>query len=722
MKVLLSWIRDFVDVPGTPEDVGARLSLRGLALEGIETAPSGTLPPGRDLDGPDAVMDFDVTANRPDCLSVVGIAREVACAYALPLRVPGPSAAGLLKTPDLKVVERDALPVTIEDPELCARYAASVAEVRPGASPAWMQARLQALGVRPISNVVDITNYVLLELGHPMHAFDVARLDGPAIVVRRARPGESLKTLDGKMRALDQDMLVIADASRASAIGGVMGGAESEVGPDTTKIVFESAWFTPRSVRATSKRLGLRTEASYRFERGADLTAPVRAMARALALLELTGAGTSPGTVIDAYPSLFQPTTIAISLQHVRALLGMDVPASEVERILLALGFEVRALGGWQAVAPDSLVPIAVSGNSWQVEAPGWRADVRRSVDLIEEIGRHYGFEHLPSTFPGVEQAPPPSDPRVARDARVRHALLGMGFSEAITFAFIDDAAAEPFGRSSIVIDDEPFPRGRLVRLANPLSEKFTTMRPSLVPGLVDAVSHNRRHERRDVRLFEIGTRFTSRGEERAVAFAWTGLATPDHWSGNRRDVDFFDAKGAVEQLCALTWAAPTFTPSRVDYLVDGRRAEVSVNGRPIGVLGLLEPSLAEGREVPRGDLVYVAELNLDALGAETLQRTRPAEPLPRFPSVVRDISILVDDTLSAETVRGTIRAAAPRTLVAIREFDLYRGKGMPEGKVSLSLRLTFQASDRTLTDEEVHHAMEGVAAALAKSLGAVQR
>lgn len=725
MKVLLSWIRDFVDVPGTAEEIGARMSLRGLAIEGIEPAPSGPQPPGREDTGPDALMDFDVTANRPDCLSVVGIAREIACAYGLPLRRPGPNAPGLLKTPDVSVAAHDTVSVTIDEPELCARFAAAVADVQMGASPDWMQARLRALGVRPISNIVDITNYVVLELGQPMHAYDFAKLEGPALVARRGRAGETLRTLDGKVRALDADMLIIADASRpVGGIGGVMGGADTEVDDTTSRIVFEAAWFKPQAVRAASKRLGLRTEASQRFEKGADLTAQVRAIARALALVEHIGAGTSSGKVIDAYPTPFQPTAISLSLDHVRGLLGMDVPADAVERILRALGFDVRALGGWHAAdVPPTLLslsgasptfgapPASAPSAAWQVEAPGWRVDMRRPVDLIEEIGRHYGFEHLPATFPGVEQAPPPSDPRIARDTRVRHALLGMGFSEAISFAFIEAAAAEPFLNGQPAID-----------LANPLSEKFTTMRPSLIPGLIDAVSHNRRRERRDVRLFEIGTRFTPRGEHRAAAVAWTGLATADHWSGARRDVDFFDVKGVVEQLCALAGVMPTVAPASVSYLVDGRSARVSCDGRPIGVVGLLAPAVAQRRDVPAGDLIYVAEIDLDALGVDAWQSVRPAEPLPRFPSAVRDISILVDDSLSAETVRGTIRAAAPRTLVAVREFDRYQGKGIPEGKVSLSLRLTFQAPDRTLTDEEVHHAMDGVAAALTTQLSAVQR
>ncbi len=719
MKVLVSWIRDFVDVPGTPDEIGARMSLRGLVLDGIEHR------------GDDAVLDFDVTANRPDCLSILGIAREMATVYGLPLRESGraeghPSAGAAPGTPPGHASAGAApgtppagpihLPVTIEDPELCRRYVAAVADVTIGPSPTWMQARLNACGVRPISNVVDITNYVLLELGHPMHAFDLARLAGPAIAVRRARPGETLTTLDGKRRTMNPDILVIADAERASAIGGVMGGAESEVSKDTRQIVFESAWFKPQSVRATAKRLGLRTEASYRFERGADLIAAGRAMARAVALLESTGAGWARGPVIDCYPAPYKERHLVVDRWSIERLLGMHVPDVETERILTSLGFGVRTLGSRQAAAPEAAAPMGQPGHSWQLQVPSWRVDVGRGVDVIEEVGKHYGFEHLPATFPAIEQPPPLSDSRLARDARVRGGLVAMGFSEVVTLGFIETAAAAPY-----VGDNVP------LVLANPLSEKFSTLRPSLVPGLVDAVSHNRRHGRRDVRLFEIGTRFSPQGETRAGAAAWTGTATPDDWSGGRRDVDFFDIKGVAEQVCGLMGLVPQFSAVSTPFLVEGRAAELRVDDQRIGVIGELDPAVGESRDLPTGDPVYVLELNLDLMSERAPRGTRFARPLPRHPSVVRDVSLLVDDSLSADTVRGTIRVASAARmpaapLVDMREFDRYQGKGIPDGKVSLSLRLTFQAPDRTLTDGEVQRAMDVIVAALVKELGAVQR
>jgi phenylalanyl-tRNA synthetase beta chain len=586
-----------------------------------------------------------------------------------------------------------------------------VADVKVGPSPEWMQSRLTACGVRSISNIVDITNYVLLELGQPMHAFDLDKLAGGAIVVRRAKPGEAIKTLDGKMRTLKPEMLVIADSARAQAIGGVMGGADSEVSDATTRIVFEAAYFKPGSVRATSKALGLKTDASTRFERGMDVTAPARAMARACELLEQIGAGKARGTIHDVYPNPQPAASLVLERSRVPGLLGMDVPDASVERILTSLGFGVTQAPGPKSGVPDAAAALGWKAQAWEITAPSWRVDIKRQVDLIEEVGRHHGFEHLPSTFPGVQQAPAASDPRIARDRRIRNALLGMGYSEAITFAFIEAVAAEPF-----LGGDAP------VALANPLSEKFAVMRPSLLPGLIDAVSHNRRHGRRDVQLFEIGTRFSPRGETRGAAFAWTGIAGAEHWSGAPRHVDFFDVKGVIEQLGVVGLVSPGFAEADVPYLVHGRAATITVNGTVIGVFGQLEPAVGDRRDLPAGDEVYVAEINLDLLTAAAPAETLRATPLPRYPSVVRDVSILVDDTLSAERVRGTIHSAAPSTLIQVREFDRYQGKGVPDGKVSLSFRLTFQSPERTLTDDEVQAGMQHIIDALTRDLQAIQR
>jgi phenylalanyl-tRNA synthetase beta chain len=694
MRLLISWLRDFVDVPASPDEIASSLALRGFEVASVEP-----------LAGGDAVIDFEVTANRPDCLSVLGLAREVATTYDLPLTHPsGANGNGIALRPT-PTGRSDRVQVTIEDEELCPRYAAAVAEVAIGPSPDWMTRRLEAAGVRPISNLVDITNYVLLELGHPMHAFDLERLAGAEIRVRRAKRGETLRTLDNVERKLDPDMLVIADAARAQAVGGVMGGAASEVSGGTTVVAIESAYFKPASVRKTGKRLGLKTEASSRFERGADINAPVIALQRALALIEQLDAGSIVEPIVDCYPHVREPRRVHLRADRMARLLGAIVSADDVERILRGLGMTVE--------------PAA---DGWTIVVPTFRVDVTREADLIEEVGRHYGFDRLEATFPAVTATAPASDPRIGRDELVRRVLTGGGLSEAVTFGFIEAKAAELFGNAS----DRP----DVVAIANPLSAKFDTLRPSLLPGLVDAVAHNRRHGRRDVGLFEIGTTFTSGGEARGVGVAWTGNAGDDHWSGGAREVDFFDVKGIVERLGEVLDVGIRCEPATPPHLVPGQAASVVVAGGPaagieVGSIGQLAPQAADGRGLPRQDRVMVAELNLDRLWNARVPRDDATRSLPRHPFVVRDLSIVVPETLPAEIIRGTILAAGGQgkaPLASVGFFDRYQGKGVPEGSVSVSIRLTFQALDRTLTDTDVQHSFDRVLAALVSEHGAVQR
>jgi phenylalanyl-tRNA synthetase beta chain len=701
VKILVSWLRDFVDVTASPEEIAKTMSVRGFAVEGLEHIDWDSSE-GR-IAKADAVIDFEVTGNRPDCMCVMGMAREIATAFNLPMRRPvarGKSGddedGSSLRLVSLKAADKSDIDVVIENADLCPRYAGAVADVTVGPSPAWMQARLQAAGVRPISNIVDVTNYVLLEMGQPMHAFDFTRLGGAQIVVRTARSGESLTTLDGQTRELADDMLVIADAERPVALAGVMGGADSEVADGTTVIVFESAYFNPLSVRRTSRKLGLKTEASMRFERGLDPRLPVTAMERACALIETIGAGRARGTIADRYPTRIEPRTIRLRRAKISGLLGAEVPDADVKRILESLGFTLRE----------------GTNGGWDVNVPTRRVDVTREVDLIEEIARQYGFDKLPSTFPALTGAPPPIDPRIGHARHLRSVMTAAGFSEAMTFGFVASAAAAPFATD-----------GELVPIANPLSENFAVLRPSALPSLVDAVAHNRRREQRDVRLFEIGARFSrTTGERRSLACAWTGAARAEHWGGGARDVDFFDMKGVVERIGDALRLDVTTEADREPWLVAGRSAAVVAGGARVGVMGQLAPAIAEAHGLPSNEAVYVAEIDLDAAEAAAPKDEARVEPLPRYPSVTRDISILVDATLAADLVRATIREAAPATLMQIREFDRYQGKGVPEDKVSLSLRLTFRASDRTLTDAEVQSAMDAILAALKNRHAATQR
>jgi phenylalanyl-tRNA synthetase beta chain len=685
MRLVLSWLREFVDVPPSADEVAARLGMRGFEVASVEPLADG-----------DAVIDVEVTANRPDCLSVVGLAREVATAYNLPVRF----AVGSTSSLSVPTGESEYVRVVIDAADLCPRYAAAVADVHTGPSPAWMAVRLQAAGIRPISNVVDITNYVNLELGQPMHAFDAATLSGAELRVRRAKPGETLRTLDGVDRTLDPDMLVIADRDRAQAVAGVMGGAASEVSAVTTRVVFESAYFLPASVRRTSKRLGLKTEASSRFERGADINGAVVAIERALALMASGGVGRVAGPIVDCYPVPRGPRTVHLRRERLARLFGAAVPDADVERILRGLGLTVTA-------APAG----------WDVVAPTFRVDLLREVDLIEEVGRHHGFEQLAPTFPAVTAPAAAADPRTTRDQTLRQILTAAGASEAVTFGFIEARAAEVFALA-----------GTTVAVANPLSGKFDTLRPSLLPGLVDAVAHNRRHGRRDVRLFEIGARFTPRGEDRGMAVVLTGGAAAEHWSSATREVDFFDAKGLIERVCSTFGVPVRFAPAVEAFLVPGQTAAVlaaSGDPSPIGVVGRLTSAVADARGLPRQDAVFVAELRLDALSRAAAAGGDATHSLPRHPFVVRDLSFVVAETLPAEIIRGTIQsagAALSAPLAAISFFDRYQGKGVADGSVSLSVRLTFQAAARTLTDAEVQQSVDAILAALVREHAAVQR
>jgi phenylalanyl-tRNA synthetase beta chain len=767
VKLVYHWLRELVAVPGDPDQVAATLGLRGFEVAAVEQ-------------GQQPVIDFEITANRPDCLSVIGLAREAAAAYGLPLQLPDRAMppAG----------QPQPIEVTIEDPGLCPRYCAQVFEVRSTVgAPAWMQARLEAAGIRSISALVDVTNYVMLEMGQPTHAFDLAKLSGRALRVRRAKPGETLRTLDGIERALEPDMLVIADADRAQAIGGVMGGAASEIGSGTRMMVLESAYFTPASVRRTSRRLGLKTEASSRFERGADVDAAPVAIARAAALLQQIGAAQPLGPMIDRYPAPQAPRTLTLRASRIERVLGVRVPDLDVPTILEPLGFGVQLTAARGArreaqesgtgelpsahLAPrtshreDRPSPLAPRA-SWEVTVPTFRVDVVREVDLIEEIARHDGYVGLPATFPELTRPQPPPDARTLRDRLLRQVLTACGLSEAVTFAFIEASAAAPFADAAAIVP-----------LANPLSEKYAVLRPSLLPGLIDAAAHNRRREHHDVRLFETGTRFAASGETRAVAGVWCGAGAPPHWSGASRPADFSDVKGVAEALGRALGGALSFQPASLPYLVDGRTAEVffrlppaheasaarrslgaggkaeatdtrqldsastdtlvasvdtpvasvdtpvaSAFWRKIGVVGQIAPAILDARGFPSTEELFAFELDVDALATRHAADDVRAESLPRFPSVVRDLSALVDSTLPAASVRGTIRSAAPSTLANVIEFDRYRGKGVPDGRVSLSLRLTFRSPERTLTDAEVDEAMSRIVDALVSTHGAVRR
>lgn len=687
MKILVSWLREYVDVPVGIDQLAGDLTMRGFEVAGIEPVAGSA---------GDAVIDFEITANRPDCLSVVGMAREVALRYGVPLRQP----AGVTPADG-----ENPLQVHVEAPDLCPLYAAALADVRVGPSPDWLVARLAHSGIRSINNIVDVTNYVLLEVGQPLHAFDYSTVAGGLLRVRLARDGERLTTLDGQDRALRPDMLVIADRDRAQAVAGVMGGAATEISAASRVVALESAYFAPAQVRRTRRHLGLSTEASYRFERGADPEGPLPALGRALQVLEQIGAGRARAGVAVVGDTAPARRRVTLRWTRIGRVLGLEVGPDEVEQILTGLGF-----------APVADVSGSRTAPVWVVAVPGWRADVTREEDLIEEVARCAGYDRLPVTFPPVLAPPAAIAPRLARDRGVRDMLVGLGCAECVTFTFIERTAAQAF-------DDTP------VVIANPLSEKFAVLRPSLLPGVIDSVSHNRRREQHDVRLFEVGTRFTrAHGETRSVAVALTGHAAPEHWSGTGRPFDIYDVLGLVQRVArrldiTLGQRAAAHAALREGHGVALTRVLSDGQVIDVGIAGQLASALAEARGLPGHEAVFVTEIDLDrAAPAYADDRLVRMTALPRHPSAVRDLSLVLAADLPAARVRGTMQAAAPETLVSVIEFDRYVGASLPPGTVSLSYRLTFRHPDRTLTDAEVQAAMDAILAAATTTHGATLR
>jgi phenylalanyl-tRNA synthetase beta chain len=651
----------------------------------------------------DTILEIDLTPNRPDCLSHVGVAREVATLTGSSLRIPdtGVTEAG---KPAASITS-----VKIEDPDRCPRYAARVIQgVRIGPSPPWLRSRLEKVGVRPINNVVDVTNYVLFEVGQPLHAFDLAKLREQRIVVRRARPGEELVTLDGEARKLDPDDLAICDAEQPVALAGVMGGEGTEVSDRTTDILLESAYFSPPGIRRTSKRHSLKTESSHRFERGCDPEMVVRAADRAAGLLaELAGGQVASG-VLDIYPAPVRAPEIRLSPARANRLLGLDLTQGAMAEFLKRLGMEVDASKG-----------------EIRVRAPSWRPDLLLEVDLVEEIARLHGYDRIPTTLPAapIEPSQQPPDRRVEKVSR--EVYTAFGFHEAITYRFV---AAEWSDRLRLGAEDA---RRRLVRLQNPLREDQAVMRTSLLPGLLAAAGYNLRRDHANVRLFEVGKVFFDRAaddlpeEREAVAALVLGEGRPGYW-GKGVDADFYHAKGVVQALLdrLLIRDARFVSEGASPCLHPGVSARVIWEKTLLGELGRIHPEVASALELPEN--LYLMDFDVGELRRSAEGQVVTFRPLPRFPAVRRDIAVVVDEGVEAGALVDGIRSIPDEEFQAalqeVRVFDVYRGKGVPAGKKSVALRLFYRAEERTLTDGEVGTFQDRVTSRLATELGAELR
>ncbi len=678
MKISVEWLREYVELHESPEKLKEDLSMIGLLVEAI-TEVQGTV-----------VLEIEVTSNRPDCLSHIGIAREIAALYQRPLRLP--DVQKKLSIPS----DRVPCIIEIKDEDLCPRYVGLILDgIKVGVSPEWMKRRLEAAGMRPLNNVVDITNYVLLEMGHPLHAFDYDVLRQGKIVVARARQGEKFQTLDGMERALDSEMLMINDGEGPVAIAGVMGGMNSEISLSTTRVLLESAYFSQSSIRRTSKKLGLSTEASYRFERGADWENTVSAIARACSLIEQLAGGKISGSLKDVYPKKKDPVCIVLRQKNVKALLGADLTREFIESTLRRLDFDLT---------PGE-------GQSWQVVCPTYRADMELEADLIEELARFYGYGNIPATLPPSKTIGTPS-PVYRLEYSIRELMSGQGYNEAINLSFAGET------------DHLEFPPLQYERAAvkNPLTEDTQFMRTSLAPGLVRSAKRNFNYGQRFVRLFELGKVYSvgSDGipvERNVLGVLGVGGFANQNWKNPSASYDFFHLKGALSLLLqGLRITSFEIEPAEIAWLNPSETATLKIGEETLGVLGLLSASLEEKYKLKQP--VYFAEVDFECLARHAF--SLPGyNPLPKYPSAERDMSIVVARNLAFQTIHKGILHLGIHELTQIQLIDVYEGEKIPTDKVSLTLRLTFQDREKTLTVDRVQNFIDTVLSFLNRNYGA---
>jgi len=654
-------------------------------------APLGT--PLADYMG-DVILDLDITPNRPDCLSVIGVAREVAALSGKEVSIPEVGYEEIPPPIDKQVS------IEIKAPDLCPRYSASlISGIKIGDSPPWMQQRLLACGMRPINNIVDVTNYVMLEYGEPLHAFDYNQIRGKKIIVRRAGEGETMVSLDGVKRVLSSETLVIADEERAVAIAGVMGGFDSEVTGETTAILLEAANFNPASIYNTGNTLNLPSEARLRFERGISPGLTIPALKRATQLISQLAGGRAARGLVDAYPGKQERKPILLSEGKVKTLLGVDFTPDQIKKALVSLGFDVKP-----------------ADSGFTVTAPYWRSDIALAEDLVEEVARVIGYEQIPPAMPAEAVPRQNPAPIISLKREVRRSLTGYGFQEVVNYSLTSLELINKLLPKPHPLEPEP------LRMANPMTADQEYLRPSLRANLLAALSANRRHEAGGIRLFELGRVYQRRPkdlpeEPEMVCGLLSGSRFEESWHGGDETLDFFDAKGVVEGLLSQLGVEASFEAGGDDSLHPSKQAAVIIEGNRLGVFGELHPKVAEAFEL--SGAVYLFEINLTALLPFTLGH-KLFQPIPRFPAIVRDIALVIDGGISNRQVQGVIKGFQLVTDVAL--FDVYVGAKLPPGKKSLAYRITFQSPSHTLTDDEVNKVQQKIVDKLSKELGASLR
>ena len=673
MIISLEWLKDFIDVDLPPSALIDKLDMIGLMVEEWKEK------------GSDIILDIETYANRPDTLGHLGVAREIAAVLELKLKQQ--------EWPLTEIEEKtsELCDVQIWDPDLCPRYCGIVVKgVKVGPSPEWLRKKIEIMGLNSINNVVDVTNYVLFSTSQPIHAFDLAKLAGRKIIIRRAKQGEAIKTLEEEDVSLSPDMLVIADEEKPVAIAGVIGGLEPSVQEDTQDIFIESAYFNPISVRKTSKKTGISTDASYRFERNADISFPPRAALMAASLMTQFGGKVSSG-ITDVYPKPAKERTVVLRNQRVFDLLGIEIDAKFSEKTLSHLGFQVESQ----------------RKDVWKVQVPHHRVDVEREADLIEEIARFYGYDKIPVHFPPLRVPEPPLDQRREKIDRSRQMLFNRGFDEALNFSFSSPEREAQFGTGRSAVE-----------IRNPISSKASLLRTTLMGGLLDNIAWNMNRGADGVHFFEVGNIYFKNKmksqEQLTLSLVTTGLVGPPHWHRKSEKTDFFRLKGTLESLMEYLNYEPYSFKEEAHTLFEKESAlALVVKKDTIGYFGLLKKSLLDAYSLD--EPVWAAELNLDALFGKPSQAFQYS-PVTKFPTVTRDVSFIADGNVSFQDIQEVVGKLSLPYLGSFDLYDRFSGSSIPKGKVSLSLRFVFSHPKRTLKTEEIDKIQKKIISALGAS------
>lgn len=661
MKVSLNWLKDFVAIKGSYQTLAHDLTMAGLEVRKVESTKD------------DTIFETDVTTNRPDWLSHLGVAREIHAVRGSHFALPPHEICSRSRT-------TRSFKISILDPELCPYYSAVLIEgVVWNETPELMRRRLEACGTRSVNLIVDITNYVLLELGQPLHAFDADRLNGEVICARRARKGEKMVAIDGVTYELEQDDLVIADSKGAVAIGGVMGGKDSEVSQKTTNILLESAFFAPSAIRKTSRRLGLASESSYRFERRVDPLAVSRGRERAVCFIQKYCCPRRISRVFQSGDLPVKEPVIPLALSQVERVLGIRLPSRKVQSLLKRLGLQISG-----------------TAKKLTVRVPSFRSDLTRPIDLIEEVARLHGYEKIPETLPSMVPQEPDVEPVLELEDRVRTLCVSLGLQEAITFGIVESAPLEKLGLY----------RPHWIRLVNPQNKELDLMRPTLLPGLLAAIRCNVHVGETDVRLFELGNRYLDGGqrrfpsEERTLALAISGEGKTN-WMERPRAAGFYDLKGIIHELILRLGIGAIQTQAAVGaFYESGKGVCVRIQGEEVGHYGTLSRLVRDAYDVKRP--VFFAELNLEKIASFTVTQ-KSVEDISKFPSSPRDLTVILPEAVRAQEVIDEIEARGGDWVQRVEVFDYFKGERLPPGKKSLSFRIHYQAKDRTLQNEEVN-------------------